>query len=242
MIRENIDWSAAREEFSEKGYVRIDNIFLADIAEKVHHQLATEVPWGMKLIGKDGPIIFTQQEREALKQMQWAALNKEILWAFENRDPSYFYLTAGLNELKDEASDVVKFVSTGKFVGFVKYVSSNLEINGFGGQAACYRRNCFLTIHHDEDKQLRRKVTFIFNFTKDWKTEWGGLLHILDKDKKIIDVFQPDFNSLTLFKVPRDHFVSAVVPYASQDPLRSRYTITGWYIKTPNMIGNDLGY
>jgi SM-20-related protein len=230
MINDKLDWGRVRSEFQQKGYVRIADILAPEAADQIHRQFVSEVPWGVKFISRDGPIIISREECQALPPEEWQKINQEVAWSFEHKDPSYFYYSAGLNEVNGKLVELVNAVSNQKFIGFIKYVSDLLDINSFGGQLTCYRRNCFLTRHEDLDKMSRRRVAFIFGFTRDWRTEWGGLLHMLDNERNIIDVFQPTFNTLTLFKVPRDHFVSHVVPYAGTDPLHSRYTMTGWYI------------
>ncbi len=40
-------------------------------------------------------------------------------------------------------------------------------------QATGYGPGHFLTAHNDFDPEKDRKVAFVFNFTKDWKAEWG---------------------------------------------------------------------
>ena len=47
----------------------------------------------------------------------------------------------------------------------------------------------------------------------------GLLLH------RVLETFLPRWNSLSLFKVPADHLVTPVAPWAEQD----RLSITGWF-------------
>jgi hypothetical protein len=76
------------------------------------------------------------------------------------------------------------------------------------------------------DLAPRRTVAFILHLTKAWPVQWGGQLAILDsKFSKVIDIINPAFNSLTIFKVPLPH---AVIGVAAQST-KSRYAITGWY-------------
>lgn len=64
-------------------------------------------------------------------------------------------------------------------------------------------------------------------FTKVWRADFGGLLHIKKADDGW-EVHVPQFNCLTLFKIPRDHFVSQVANYT---PV-ARYTVNGWFVKS----------
>ena len=231
MLSENIDWKAIHNEYAATGYVRIENIIRENECEKIHNHLVKEVPWGVKFIGRNGPVTIARDELQSMRPEQLNSLQQEVRWAINNKGMSYFYFTCGLDQLKDTSSEFVQYIMGEEFVGFIKYVTGNLNINGFDGQAACYRPNCFLTTHHDEDVARQRKTAFVFGFTKIWRMEWGGLLHMLDDNMNIIDVFQPSYNTLTLFKVPTNHFVSNVAPYASPNPEHNRYTITGWYMQ-----------
>jgi Rps23 Pro-64 3,4-dihydroxylase Tpa1-like proline 4-hydroxylase len=62
------------------------------------------------------------------------------------------------------------------------------------------------------------------NLTKDWRADWGGLLHFVNDNNVIEEVQVPSFNTLALFKVPTRHFVSYVSDYATA----KRYAVTGW--------------
>lgn len=87
-----------------------------------------------------------------------------------------------------------------------------------------YVKNCFLAPHSDIN---RGKFAFVLNLTKDWKPQYGGVLHFLDdKRENIVDSYVPKFNSLIIFEVPKTgipHFVSHVV-----HEKKKRFAITGW--------------
>jgi Rps23 Pro-64 3,4-dihydroxylase Tpa1-like proline 4-hydroxylase len=89
-----------------------------------------------------------------------------------------------------------------------------------------YKKGCFLAPHSDIN---RGKWAFVLNMTKDWKPQYGGVLHFLDDNREnIIDSYVPKFNSLVIFKVPKEgipHFVSHVV-----HENKKRFAITGWLI------------
>ena len=89
-----------------------------------------------------------------------------------------------------------------------------------------YRKGCFLAPHSDIN---RGKWAFVLNMTKDWKPQYGGVLHFLDDNREnIIDSYVPKFNSLVIFEVPKEgipHFVSHVV-----HENKKRFAITGWLI------------
>ena len=89
-----------------------------------------------------------------------------------------------------------------------------------------YSYGNFLSVHCDKNNG---RLAFILNLSKDWKPEYGGLLHILDNNREnVIKTIVPHFNTLTLFYIPPDigipHFVSHV-----NIKNKSRYAITGWF-------------
>lgn len=89
-----------------------------------------------------------------------------------------------------------------------------------------YRIGHFLSPHSDINNG---KLAYVLNLTKDWKPQYGGILHFLDnKRENITESFVPKFNSLVIFEVPDEgtpHFVSHV----SVDK-KPRYAVTGWLI------------
>ena len=89
--------------------------------------------------------------------------------------------------------------------------------------ATRYRHGHFLTRHADAENP-RRLAAFTLSLSKEWRAEWGGLLHFLGDDGDVKQSFAPSFNSLVMFHVPREHFVSAVAAYAPAP----RLTISGW--------------
>jgi len=89
-----------------------------------------------------------------------------------------------------------------------------------------YSYGNFLSVHSDRNNG---RVAFVLNLSKDWKPEYGGLLHILDnKRENVIRTIVPHFNSLTLFYIPPNigipHFVSHV-----NIKNKNRFAITGWF-------------
>jgi Rps23 Pro-64 3,4-dihydroxylase Tpa1-like proline 4-hydroxylase len=89
-----------------------------------------------------------------------------------------------------------------------------------------YSYGNFLSVHSDRNNG---RVAFILNLSKDWKPEYGGLLHILDnKRENVIRTIVPHFNTLTLFYIPPEigipHFVSHL-----NIKNKNRFAITGWF-------------
>ena len=97
-------------------------------------------------------------------------------------------------------------------------------------QATRYRQGDLLTVHSDRDTATRRLSAWVFNLSREWRPEWGGLLLFHGKDGRIVEGFNPVFNSLSLFRVPQDHSVTQVTSFAPRD----RLAISGWFLRAPD--------
>lgn len=91
-----------------------------------------------------------------------------------------------------------------------------------------YRFGDFLSPHCDKNNG---RIAFVLNLTKNWKPQYGGILHIMNQDRtEIIRSIVPKFNSLVLFYIPPEngipHFVSHI--NINNNGLY-RYAITGWF-------------
>jgi Rps23 Pro-64 3,4-dihydroxylase Tpa1-like proline 4-hydroxylase len=89
-----------------------------------------------------------------------------------------------------------------------------------------YTEGCFLATHTD---QGNGKVAFVYNLTRDWHPMMGACLHFLDTESRAVkQVITPQFNALTLFRVPEGgipHYVSAVPEGVD----RARLAYSGWF-------------
>ena len=79
--------------------------------------------------------------------------------------------------------------------------------------------------HHDRAEGSKRQAAYVFNLTETWRPEWGGLLMFHDDNRDVTRALVPRWNALNLFRVPQDHSVSLVAPFA---PV-SRLSVTGWF-------------
>jgi Rps23 Pro-64 3,4-dihydroxylase Tpa1-like proline 4-hydroxylase len=92
------------------------------------------------------------------------------------------------------------------------------------GQTTAYDHGDFLTGHDDAVAGKNRLAAYVYGLTPYWRIEYGGLLLFHGANDRTATAEVPRFNSLDLFKVPRQHSVSTVTPSA---PHR-RFAVTGW--------------
>jgi len=82
----------------------------------------------------------------------------------------------------------------------------------------------FIKSHTDQARDRQRFAAYTISLTKNWAPDSGGILHFVGDAGDIERSVIPTFNTLTLFSVPREHFVSPVAHYVDTP----RYSITGW--------------
>lgn len=93
--------------------------------------------------------------------------------------------------------------------------------------ASCYGPGDFLTRHHDAGNGAFK---FIYSLARDWRPEFGGVINFLDNEKsqQITRSIVPDFNTLTIFKIPpggQYHYTSHVNPGVRL----GRFALEGWF-------------
>ncbi|MEZ5543247.1 MAG: 2OG-Fe(II) oxygenase family protein [Pseudomonadota bacterium] len=222
----DIDLTAHRKTFADKGYVRIENVLLPEQAERIETALASGVPWELCYLTESGPVSIPQSEYRAFGPAQAADLNQAILKQAK-QGFAYFYYRSDLVRSENETLRAFYSELSGeRCLGMFRYLTGEPGIRTVNGQVACFTAACFLKRHQDVTDKEKRIAAYVFSFTRNWDPDWGGHLHVLDSQLRNTDVFEPSFNSLTIFRVPRIHFVSQVCNYA----MGARYTATGWML------------
>ncbi len=219
----NIDEYKIKYNISKK--VQIKDILVQQVAELLYKQALNEKNWTLAT-GFDA----TKFEKKITKQFEKAnALQiKKVQDKFKNDHFSYIFHRS-MNNHKPSFLEYIlrKHMSSPEFINYLNNITSlNLsKLNTLF--LSKYKGGNFLSPHSDRGNG---KLAFVLNLTKNWKPQYGGILHFMNNDKtEIIESFMPLFNNLMLFEVPENgipHFVSHVVPYLRYE----RYSITGWFI------------
>lgn len=141
----------------------------------------------------------------------------------------HFYRTAGDHHSSCNCSECIFriFLNSEESLNFLSAVAKD-TLKGFNTVfASRYSSGCFLSPHHDDSLG---KLGFVLQLTKNWKPQWGGVLHFLDDSLTKIEYSEvPTFNTLTLFHIPQGkgkwHYVSHVSPGVTSH----RVAYSGWF-------------
>jgi Rps23 Pro-64 3,4-dihydroxylase Tpa1-like proline 4-hydroxylase len=121
---------------------------------------------------------------------------------------------------------VLEFLNSPPFLAFARALTGHAGLRRVNAQATRYRAGHFLKRHNDFNATEGRQFAYVINLTRRWEADWGGLLQFLDAERRVVESFSPRWNTLSLFRVPAEHCVSLIAPWAEAD----RLAITGWFL------------
>lgn len=231
MINNDINLNHYRQVLVQNTRVQIPDFLQADAAETLRHCLLNETPWALAersdglshTIAATEYSAMTDQQRADLMAKSYEKAKHEFQFSYD----SYMMVKAVTEGWTFNALHaVLEFLNSPEFLVFARRLSGEPGINAVTAQGTRYRPGQFLTRHQDEEVKEGRVCAFVINLTKNWDSDWGGLLQFHDNDKRLIDTFVPYWNHLSLFRVPQPHSVSLVSPWA----LEPRLAITGWFL------------
>lgn len=229
------DVEAYKKEYAKNGVVRVENLFPVPLADSIYKTLATQTPWHLvhsdakgkhkyyrpevweKLPAKDKHGIINTALAQARNGFAYIYLCYPMIRAYlEKKDPNW------------PLHVMTEFLNSPEMLEFTKGITDEPSVIKLDAQATLYSQGHFLNLHDDTGDGAERRAAYVMGFTKNWSTNWGGHL-LFTNGKDIGNGFAPSFNTLTLFKVPRDHIVTQVANFAGA----GRYSITGWLRDDP---------
>lgn len=229
MINNDLDIERYRSELALRRRVQVQGYLQEEAAGALHACLANELPWqladnssGVARTSERG-LPTTAAQEAALLAAAYARARSEYQFVYD----SYMLVRAAKQGWDQDLliHAVLPFFNSPQHLQFVRHLTGDAQIRSINGQATRYRPGQFLQLHHDINSGEDWRYAYVLNLTRDWRADWGGLLHFVDDQGAVIDTFLPRWNSLSLFKVPAGHFVSLVAPWAREP----RLAITGWF-------------
>ena len=225
-----LDRDRLAEEFGKNRRLHIPNFLEPEGAERLLAALVASDAW--RLIVNQGTKVteFDRTMQAAMPPEQRAAIIAGV-FAGAKQGFQYWYETikaphTNAARLADPTplNAFACFLSSIEVIDFLRSVTGAEDITFADAQATAYGPRHFLTAHDDLSEKQKRRVAYVFNLSKGWRVDWGGLLAFHEGGAKVIEAMVPSFNALNLFAVPQSHSVTFVAPFAP----RRRYSVTGW--------------
>lgn len=210
-------------------HLKISNFLNEDFAKRLSNCLENEVDWGLACrINGEPKSFLNTADIQNLEQPTLEKLQSQLSEEFQFVYNTYMMVTAYIEKRDPEhfLNQVLEWLNYPDTLDYFKRLIKNPHLKKINAQATRYLPGHFLTQHNDEHKEEGRLYAYVLGISKDWNPDWGGLLHILNKQGEITKTIIPEYNSLSIFKVPQNHFVSHVSPLAKNQ----RLGITGWLL------------
>lgn len=235
MLNTELDVEKLGREFRANGCVRIGRILQFEAADQIYDCLHHEIPWTLAFREAAGARTLPDEEFSALNEPEKEKLMAEIHaiaeTGFQFLYNSYMMVKAYKEGRNPELllNRLLEYLNSPLWLDFVRDLTGMQNIRKTDAQATRYLPGHFLKFHNDkeEEPEEKRLAAYVLNLTRNWQADWGGLLHFMDDNGNVTGALLPRFNTLTVFSVPANHFVSEVAPYARTP----RYAITGWLME-----------
>lgn len=230
LLNSENDSIAAAKQLSSTGTVLIPHFLDTFAAEETYSCLSQEVSWEMAYRNGPQAMVKTTAElaqmsaedrqafhggviEQAKRDYQFAYFRYPMIDAYTNKWEPRLMLNAILEAIN--SSDALEHF---------RALTGDEQIRKVELQATYFAPGHFLKQHNDSASTADdRRFACVINLSKEWESHWGGLLQFVD-GQEVVETHVPAFNSCSLFKVPRDHQVSYVAPFAT----KPRFALTGW--------------
>jgi len=233
IINPSVNLESIKEEFEKNKVVVIQDFLKGEIAEDLYSWFSEEMPsewWDVSTFpqkSEKGPSFVrnTDENYELIRS------NYEYsLQAFAEGKFAYNFYRTKDNHFDDcscTECNLRKWLVQSECLDFISTATGTKYTDSDEVFAACYGIGDYLSPHVDSPNGT---LGFVYQLTKNWLPEYGGLLHFMDDERQIVERIEvPTFNTLTLFHLPENkgkwHFVSPVSPGTPE----LRFTYTGWF-------------
>lgn len=229
-LNPDIDRKAVAQELREQGRVQIENALAGETAHEVHRWLVEKTPWSFSYYDGERAAIIPAEDARHLGPQDWATIQRQVFALARDRFTYAYHLyTLGklppLHRSNQAVERFFDFLNSLEMLSFIQEILDEPSIRGADAQASRFGPGQFLARHNDLAPNVPRRLAYVFNFTPDWRADWGGYLLFPDDAGNAEAAWMPRFNTLNLFLVPQDHLVSLISPFAGD----YRYAISGWY-------------
>lgn len=228
-INPKLDLAQIGATLRRDGRVLIRDFFEPAVIEALA-QAVEAIDWSLSYRDVHGDRLLSGDQLRALTPSQRGQLVDGITHVAQHEFQFSFFTDSMAEAVRRGDTHLLarfmRWMADDAFLTVMRQLSGIEAINRVYAQATMYTRGNFLVAHDDHVDAEDRRLAYVINLTRQWRPDWGGLLHFSDGDGGVLDTFFPHFNSLALFAVPQTHFVSYVPPFAQGE----RQAITGWLI------------
>ena len=224
------DIKVLQRQFQRNGRIQIRNFLKLASADTICNALTTQKRWNLvymnagKHVDTDANAIarWPRNQRDKLKKLVYSQATDGF---------QYMYATVPIYDIYHQKqllghyfNEVFEFLNSKVFLDFTRSVTDDDSISFADAQATRFDAGHFLTGHDDAAPEKNRRVAYVISLSPVWRADWGGCLQFMNSLGNIEEGYTPTYNALCMFRVPSDHSVSMVAPFAGA----SRYSITGW--------------
>ncbi len=227
-----LDREALAERLARDGRLQVLDVLETDSAEAVARCLEVDTPWSYTFWDGQAARVVPPPGLAGLPAGQREGVGR-FLMAQARAGFSYSY---SMYPMQDSALDrrdpglllhqVFDFLNGPQMLDLIRTLLRRPGVGRADAQATRFGPGDFLTVHDDLVEDAGRECAYVLNFTRQWRTDWGARLDFYDAHGNGEGSFKPNFNSLNLFRIPRQHAVTFVPPFAGG----YRYAISGWYL------------
>ena len=234
MLNTDLNKRKLKYSFLQEGFVVVDNFFQREYADKVFNHFDHEMPqWWWSVSTRPAPggenkmdnCYYNDDNAEMIAEKERTARE-----AFAKTQFSYIFrrtLDDHVKECNCMECQLRAYLSTAEIHNFITSITDIPVTHSFELFASWYKEGDFLSMHSDGDNG---QIGFVYNISKEWRPEWGGMLHFLEEGQSnnVKKVISPRYNPLVLFDLSTtagaDHFVSHVNTSQAK-----RLSFTGWF-------------
>jgi SM-20-related protein len=232
LINPDLDRIKITQEYNDTGCVTIENILQPQVAEDLYECItAKDFPWLFHRSGHDEDVSveslakMSEEDVRALIPKRAHSYNARFSSAFLHYPHADNPTASGSPQgLKDFFSDLS---NRSNYIDFFRDFNELGKVERLSMIPSCYTSGHYLSTHNDATPhgQPLRIAAHVMCLTKSWGEDWGGRFTFCDNWGRVIDDKMPSFNSLSVFKVPKAHYVSEVSALAT----KGRYSLYGWF-------------
>jgi SM-20-related protein len=234
-------WEDLAASFREQHRLQIRDFLTDASAREIQTMLEHHTPWGLCFNQGEQVAGLRAADVARLSREKWEQITQVV--ASGARDGfEFFYQHYPVNadyfdDTRERVAlfDLFEFINSEAFLGPMRVITGYEDIVWADAHATCYQAGHFLMRHDDLMAGTERRAAYVLNFTRAWRPDWGGYLQFFDASGDIEKAYRPLFNAINLLRVPQDHSVGAVSPFATG----ARLSVTGWLRadKPPKPIG-----